>query len=142
MQEKPSNFDKRSAIEKPSLEEVGYEHLRDAKRGIKKLERKIYDEVEKYIEQQVKPHEDITDEEMKELKQHLFETYKGQRVEPLKEDAKVYEESLQAVIDKEGRVIRKLEEAEREFEGISEFELKTSFEKALRDIRSEKGEKA
>jgi len=142
MEEESSDFDKRPAIEKLSLEEVGYERLRDAKKSRERLGKKIYGVVEEHIEQQVKPHEDISDEERKELKQRLFETYKDQWVTPLEEDAKVYGESLERAINEERRVSRKLGEAERECEGISEFELKRSFERALRDIRREKGKKA
>jgi len=142
MEEKPSNIDKRPAIGKPSLEEVGFERLRDAKTRRESLEKKIYGKFEEYIEQRVKPHEDITDEERKELKHRLFDTHKDQRVTPLKEDANVYEEFLEKAIDKERRMSRKLGEAEREVEDISEFELERSFERTLRVIRSEKGTKA
>lgn len=141
MEEKWGNFDKRPAIEKPSIKKVGYERLRDVKKRIKSLEEGIYSRVEEHIEQKVKPYEDITDEERKELKQRLFETYKDQRVTPLEEDAKVYEESLETAIDKEMRVSRKLVEAEREVKNISEFDLKRAFERTLRDIHSEKGKK-
>lgn len=141
MEDKSSNFNKRPAIEKPSLEEVGYERLRDAKEQRKRLEEKIHSKLEGYIEQQIKPHEDIG-EEAKELKQRLFETYKDQWITPLKEDAKVYEDSLGEAIDTERRVSRKLRETEREVRDISEFELKRAFETALRDIHSEKDKKA
>lgn len=79
---------------------------------------------------------------MEELKQRLFQTYKDQRVKPLEEEAKVCEEYLETAIDKDRRVTRKLEEAEREFKDVSEFELKRSSERTLRDIRREKEEKA
>ncbi len=141
MEEKPSDFDRRLAIEKASLEEVGLERLRDAKKQRERLEEKIYSKVEEYIEQQVKPHEDIG-KETKELKQRLFETYKDQWITPLEEDAKVYEDSLGKAIDKERRVSRKLREAEREVKDIPEFQLKRAFDRILRDIRSEKGAKA
>jgi hypothetical protein len=142
MEEKSGDFGWRPAIGKPSLEEIGFERLRDAKRRIERLQEKIYCKVEEYIEQQVKPHEDITSEEMEELKQRLFQTYKDQRVKPLEEEAKVCEEYLETAIDKDRRVTRKLEEAEREFKDVSEFELKRSSERTLRDIRREKEEKA
>ncbi len=141
MEEKSSDFDKRPAIEKPSLEEVGYERLHDAKDTIKRIEERIYGEVERYIEQRVKPYEDITGEERKELKQRLFETYKDQQITPLEEDAKVYEKSLGTAINNERRVSRKIVEAKREVK-ISEFDLQRAFERTLRDIRSEKDKKA
>ena len=142
MEEKLSDSDWEPAIGKPSLEEVGLERLRDAKKRRDRLEEKIYGKVEEYIEQQVKPHEDITDKERKELKHRLFETYKDQWVTPLEEDAKVFGESLETAIDEERRVSRKLREAEREVKDISEFELKRQFERTLRDIHSEEDKKA
>lgn len=141
MEEESSDFDERPAIEKPSLDEVGYERLRDAKDTIKRIEEKIYGEVDDFIEQRVKPYEDITSEEGKELKQRLFETYKDQQITPLKEDVKVYEESLGTTINNERRVSRKIVEAEREVK-ISGFDLQRAFERTLRDIRSEKDKKA
>jgi len=141
MEEESSDFDKRPAIEKPSLDEVGYERLHDVKDTIKRIEGKIYGEVDDFIEQRAKPFEDITGEEGKELKQRLFETYKDQQITPLKEDVKVYEESLGTTINNERRVSRKIVEAEREIK-ISEFDLQRAFERTLRDIRREKGKKA
>lgn len=140
MEDKSSNFNKRTTIEKPSLNEVGYERLRAAKKKIKWLEKKIYGEVDEYIEQRVKPHTDITYAEKEKLKERLAENLINQLLKPAKEEVKAYEESLEKTIGKEGRVKRKLEEVEREVKDIAGFELERLSEQALRDISSEKEE--
>ena len=141
MEEKLSDFRKRPSIEEPSLKEVGYERLQKAKEQIKALEKKIYEKAENHIERQIKPSKDISQEEQEELKQRLYATYIDQRVKPLEEEVKVYEESLEDVLDKDKRVIRKLQRAEQEAAGITKFDLDRTSERILIDIRRGKDNK-
>lgn len=135
MGEKSSDSNRSPAIEKPLLEETGYEHLRKEKEKINTIEQELYKKVEEYTEQKVKPHQDIFHEEQKELKQRLFDTYETQQIKPLKEEAKCFEDALESAIDKKGRVSRKITKTKEAIEGLSEFELQRAAEKILRDIR-------
>lgn len=143
MEEKSSDFDKRLAIGKPSLEEVVDKVLRRAKEEIEEREKGILQKTKEYVAQKAWSAMDISLPVREELAARVAKDRKDEIVKPLRARLEGFSVALDEVLVEEGKLDRSLKRAKEAIEDISEFSSQEAFERHLRDIRrSEKDKKA
>lgn len=135
MEEKSSNFDKRPAIGKPSLEEVVYEVCRRAKEEIEEREKKILQKAKEYAAQKAMSAMDISLPERDELAARVAEDLRDKIIVRLRDGLAAFYEASEEMLVREGKLDRSLKRAKEAIEEISEFSSQEAFEKHLRDIK-------
>lgn len=134
MEEKSSDFDKRPAIGKPSLEEVVDKVLRRVKEETEEREKEIHQKV-KDAAQKAMSAMDISLPEREELATRVAEDLKDKIVKPLRTRLEDFSVASEEVLVEEGKLDRSLKRAKEAIEDISEFSSQEAFERHLRDIR-------
>ncbi len=138
MEEKSSDFDKRPAIGKPSLEEVVDKVLRRVKGETEEREKEIHQKVEEYAAQKAMSAMDISLLEREELAARVTEDLKDKIVKPLRDRLEDFSVASEEVFKKEGTLYRGLKRTKKAIEDISEFSFQEAFKMHLRDIRRSK----
>lgn len=135
MEEKSSDFDKRPAIGKPSLEEVVDKLPRRAKEEIEEREKEILQKVKEYAAQKAMSAMDISLPVREELAARVAEDLKDKIVKPLRARLEDFSVAADKVLVEEGKLDRSLKRAKEAIENISEFSSQEAFERHLRAMR-------
>lgn len=138
MEEKSSDFDKRPAIGKPSLEEVVDKVLRRAKEETEEREKEILQKIKEYAAQKAMSAMDISLPEREELAARVAEDLKDEIIVPLRDRLAAFDEASEEVLVREGKLDRSLKRAKEAIEDISEFSSQEAFKRHLRDITRSK----